>query len=101
MHPIEQLDEAQSILDRLIARDPALVVCLPRQPGTKEARYSHLLSGEPVIEERRVEAPVEPARLAVQAEDARIAALEKKVAELRSEVQVLRDELAAFRRQFE
>ena len=26
-------------------REPALAAVLPRQPGTKEARYAHLLSG--------------------------------------------------------
>jgi uncharacterized protein YceH (UPF0502 family) len=29
-----------------MAREPALIAVLPRQPGTKEARYAHLLSGE-------------------------------------------------------
>ena len=31
---------------RLMERTPALVAVLARQPGTKESRYAHLLSGE-------------------------------------------------------
>ncbi len=27
-------------------REPPLVAVLPRQPGTKEVRYAHLLSGD-------------------------------------------------------
>ena len=30
----------------LMQREPPLAVMLPRQPGTKESRYAHLLSGE-------------------------------------------------------
>lgn len=44
------LSEAESVLDKLIQRpDGSLVKKLPRQPGQKEARYTHLLSGEPVV----------------------------------------------------
>src|SRR5271154_712907 len=46
MHRFEELSDVQSTLQRLIQRDPPLVMVLPRQPGTKEARYAHLLSGE-------------------------------------------------------
>jgi len=31
---------------KLMERDPPLVAVLARQPGTKESRYAHLLSGE-------------------------------------------------------
>jgi hypothetical protein len=46
MYKFDELSDVQSILQRLITREPALAAVLPRQPGTKEARYAHLLSGE-------------------------------------------------------
>src|SRR5712691_8892137 len=56
MHRFEELSDVQSTLQRLIQRDPPLAMVLPRQPGTKEARYAHLLSGE-VTEPATTEAP--------------------------------------------
>src|SRR5438552_6427336 len=44
------LGEVQETLDGLIRRDEPLVVKLERQPGQKEARFAHLLSGEIDIE---------------------------------------------------
>src|SRR6201988_608135 len=49
MHHFEELSDVQSTLQRRMRGGPPLVTVLPRQPGTKEARYAHLLSGE-VIE---------------------------------------------------
>src|SRR5580698_6504944 len=46
MHRFEELSDVQSALQRLMQREPPLVKVLPRQPGTKEARYAHLFSGE-------------------------------------------------------
>src|ERR1700734_1607741 len=43
MFRFEALDDVQSTLQKLMHRDPALVKVLARQPGTKEARYTHLL----------------------------------------------------------
>jgi len=43
------LDDVQFALQHLIEREPAMVVALPRQPGQKEGRYAHLLSGQPDI----------------------------------------------------
>src|SRR5580658_5294271 len=46
MYRFDELSDVQSVLQRLMTREPALVKVLPRQPGTKEARYAHLLSGD-------------------------------------------------------
>src|SRR5262245_13677366 len=43
MHPFADLESVHSALERLGKREPPLVTLLPRQPGTKEARYAHLL----------------------------------------------------------
>jgi uncharacterized protein YceH (UPF0502 family) len=47
MYHFEALDDIVATLDRLAHRDPPLAAILPRQPGTKESRYTHLFSGEP------------------------------------------------------
>ena len=46
MYKFDELSDVQTVLQKLMAREPALVKVLPRQPGTKEARYAHLLSGD-------------------------------------------------------
>ena len=99
LYPFNDLDEVQSTLQRLIQRDPALVTALPRQPGTKELRYAHLLSGE--VE--AWEAPPTPGSAtggdASRAD--RLERLESEVASLRAEVAELSKQLADFRKQFE
>lgn len=93
------LEEAEATLNRLIERSPEpLVAKLARLPGQKEARYAHLLSGEPA----NTSAPAE----AAEAEDVprqtdRIAELEHAVEALRGEVAGLRAELAELKRVFE
>src|SRR6202050_4256246 len=44
----EALEDVQSALQKLMQRDPPLAKVLPRQPGTKESRYAHLLAGDVV-----------------------------------------------------
>src|SRR5579862_6971373 len=44
MHHFDDLSQVQSALHLLMKREPPLAAVLPRQPGTKEARYVHLLS---------------------------------------------------------
>src|SRR5450755_652541 len=51
MHRFEDLGDVQSTLQKLMQREPPLAAVLPRQPGTKESRYAHLLSGEVEAEE--------------------------------------------------
>src|SRR5437764_5117496 len=46
MYRFEALDDVQATLQKLMDRQPPLVRVLPRQPGTKESRYVHLLAGD-------------------------------------------------------
>ena len=85
MFRFEHLDDVEATLHRLMERDPPLVTMLQRQPGTKESRYAHLLSGEP--EESR-SAPV--GVLPSSTDDDRIGKLEAEIAELRRELHELR-----------
>jgi hypothetical protein len=98
MHKFDDLGVALSTLQKLMKREPPLATLLPRQPGTKEARYAHLLSGEVVMPEPEAANP--PAAAAPKDAD-RIARLEEQVSTLQSEVSDLRQELASFRKQFE
>jgi len=77
------------------------VVKLPREPGCREQRWAHLLSGEIVMNASVPEAKPEPARLIVQAENERITALEAEVASLRTQVYQLLADFATFRKQLE
>ena len=49
LYAFNDLDDVHYILERLCEHEPPLVTMLPRQPGQKEERYAHLLSGEPDI----------------------------------------------------
>jgi uncharacterized protein len=102
MHPFDDLAQVQSTVQRLMQHEPPIVKVLPRQPGTKEARHAHLLSGDvstPAQTQSREAAPSGAAENAGSAE--RIARLEKEVAALRQELADMKQHLAAFRKQFE
>jgi uncharacterized protein YceH (UPF0502 family) len=97
MFSFNDLSEVQSALQRLIEREASLVKVLVRQPGTKEARYAHLLCGEVEGPEAASEAVVTSASL----DGGRITRLEIEVGNLKSEISALRQELESFRKQFE
>jgi uncharacterized protein YceH (UPF0502 family) len=49
LYEFADLDDLHYALKRLSEHEPPMIVKLPRQPGQKEERYAHLLSGEPTI----------------------------------------------------
>jgi uncharacterized protein YceH (UPF0502 family) len=101
MHRFEDLTEVQSTVQRLMQRDPPLVRVLPRQPGTKESRYKHLLAGD-VEDAADVAQALSSAFVASNSHDIdRITHLENEVSDLRKEVADLEQQLASFRKQFE
>jgi uncharacterized protein YceH (UPF0502 family) len=96
----DDLAAVQSTLERLAARTPGesgnetgpLTTILPRQPGSREARYAHLLGGPPDLSTAHSQAPPERAEAAashssVQAE--RLAQLEADVAALTTALEAL------------
>src|ERR1700730_6799511 len=99
MHKFDDLGIVQSTLQRLMKREPPLVKVLPRQPGTKEARYAHLLSGDGAAWEREPEPG--PIVISGSSMGEQIARLEGDVAVLQKEVADLRKQFADFRKQFE
>jgi uncharacterized protein YceH (UPF0502 family) len=99
LHRFEALDDVQSALQKLMQREPSLAKILPRQPGTKESRYAHLLSGD-VIGPDMPECCAAGAPRTL-ADDDRITRLEEEVAEVRRELSEMKDQMEKFRRQFE
>ncbi|MGQ0814021.1 MAG: YceH family protein [Gemmatimonadota bacterium] len=94
------LAQVDITLQALMTVATPLATQLPRQPGQKEARYAHLLSGEPQV---AAPAQVAPAREASQdaVETGRIEALEDAVTSLRSELAQLRARFEEFTREFQ
>jgi len=107
LHSFDGLDAVESTLERMTASPPAeettsaqrlapLVAVLPRQPGSREARYAHLLGG-PVEAAARdsgsagfssgaPSAVDRDGRSAAPSVTARVDALEAEVAALRSAI---------------
>jgi len=90
MHRFEELEDVLSVLQKLVQREPALVVALPRQPGTKEIRYAHLLSGEP---EMAVVVSAHGQSETSGSDRERLTRLEAEVARLREELDALKARL--------
>ncbi len=100
LYEFKGLEEVEETLRGLASRDAdPLVMKLPRQPGQKDARFTHLLSGEPNIEATKV---AESERTVHRiSESDRIAELEEQVRTLAQEVQSLSVQFAEFKKQFE
>ncbi|HST52516.1 MAG TPA: YceH family protein [Pyrinomonadaceae bacterium] len=104
LYEFADLSEAEATLEGLARRDEPLVMKLPRQAGRKEARYAHLLSGQPEVEEAN---EGQASHVATRAhasrsnEGERVARLESEVESLRAELAELRRQFDEFRRQFE
>src|SRR5208283_2065775 len=112
MYHFEALDDVSSTLDRLAQREPPLARVLPRQPGTKESRYTHLFSGEPLmsanasdldanVAQSNVARAPSPASAGANTTADRLIALEDEVARLRAELSEVQQQLATFRKQFD
>jgi uncharacterized protein len=96
MYAFEDLESVHGALNMLAKREPPLVQVLPRQPGTKESRYVHLLSAVPEGNAAPDHADAEP----VPRTD-RLGAMEAEIRQLRADVSELREQFAQFRKQFE
>jgi len=99
LYSFKSLDEVQETLSTL--EDTNLVKKLPRQPGRKESRYSHLLSGEP--DETAVEGASrrDADTVIVRKEKDRSGELQEQIDSLRLDLQDLKREFETFKSQFE
>jgi uncharacterized protein len=94
LYEFSGLDEVEQTLGGLITHEPdPLVVRLQRQPGQKEVRFAHLLSGTPV------EVSLEPFTQATPIPSRQT--LEQKVDALAAEVEKLRLQFEEFKKQFD
>ena len=92
MHRFEELSDVLTGLRKLTEREPPLAAMLPRQPGTKEARFAHLLSA--TMETGPALAIAKTAGMAEDTHDqARLQELESALEGLRREVEILRQRL--------
>ncbi len=97
MHSFDDLGAVQSSLQHLMKREPPLVKPLPRQPGTKETRYGHLLSGEVARAEPELRVQVDAGERSADGD--RVRKLEEEIAALKSEMADLKQQFALFRKQ--
>jgi uncharacterized protein YceH (UPF0502 family) len=95
MYAFNDLAETERVLEKLAEwPDNSLVTKLGRAPGQKEARYGHLLAGEPVFSSDHAEAEA-------AARPSRLAELEEEVRQLRTELEELKRRFNEFAAAFQ
>ncbi len=96
LHRFADSSAVEAFLQELAAREAgALVAELPRQPGARENRWSHLLSGAPMIETASTARP--PIIAGDAATPAELAALREDLRRLQDELDALKREVASLR----
>jgi hypothetical protein len=91
LHPFSDISAVEGFLDELASREAGgLVVELSRQPGARETRWAHLLSGRPAAD-TAVRIPAAESDVVTVSE---LAALRANVAELQGELSTLRATVA-------
>ncbi|HET8695064.1 MAG TPA: YceH family protein [Aquabacterium sp.] len=86
LHRFVDISSVDGFLEEMAEREPHRAVKLPKAPGEREARWAHLLCGEPVL----------PAVVVGRADDdlhAEVALLKAEVADLKALVHRLAQEL--------
>ncbi len=95
MFNFESLAQVTETIQKLIEREIPLVAKLPKQPGTKESRFVHLLSGEPEMN------TIDINEEASNANNERIQKLEEQVELLKNDLEDLKRKFEAFKSQLE
>jgi len=93
MHAFAEIGDVVAGLQKLMEREPPLVALMTRQPGAREARYTHLFSGP--LDSTSV-APGPPTAETpddASAQSERIFRLENALLELQRHVSALRDRI--------
>ena len=100
LYEFKGLEEVDETLRALSTRDSEpLVMKLPRQPGRKEARFAHMLSGQPPIEATAESLAPRPGRREHDAD--RVSKLEARVQAMVRQVEELTAQFEEFKKQFE
>lgn len=95
MHRFDEIGDVLSTLDKMAQYDPPMVTALSRQPGSREIRYGHLLSGQPDLSQLPAARSESAAPARSSADDDRLTQLEAEVARLREQIADLKAEIAA------
>lgn len=96
LYDFTDLNDVNESLESLIRRETPLIVKLERQPGQKEVRYAHLLSGEVTAESH-----ISQRILSKESDNERFTKLETEVETLKTEMNELRQTFEEFKKQFE
>ena len=96
MHSFGSPADVEAVLERL--DDKLMARQLPKAPGTKEARYAHLMSGEAAL--AQYQHAFETGEAAAP-RGSRVGELEEEVRRLRQQLEWLTNEFEAFRKQFQ
>jgi uncharacterized protein len=97
LHRFADISSVEGFLDELAAKGPAWVVKLPRAPGEREARWAHLLCGEPAAEQAHAGAAHEAEAGAVSAGE--LAAIKAEQTRLAVQVEVLQAQVQRLSRE--
>ncbi len=101
LYEFSGLEEVEQTVRELANKeDEPMVIKLPRQPGQKDARFVHLLSGPPEMEVT-AEAPTTSRSHRRADEPDRINKLEEQVQGLTEQVESLSTQFEEFKKQFE
>jgi uncharacterized protein YceH (UPF0502 family) len=101
LHDFATVTDVENCLQFLVDKYPPLVAKLRRMPGTKEPRYTTLLSGE-TPEDLQVNMQNSSANIPITGgRQDRVLELEEEVARLREEVAALNAQFQQFKQQFE
>ena len=87
LHRFADISAVEGFLDELQAKTPPYVRKLPRAPGAREARWSHLLCGEPMLD---VSVIPEPLKDDVLTAAEQLAAIKAEQARLMAQMEELR-----------
>ena len=96
MHSFGSPADVEAVLERL--DDKLMARQLPKAPGTKEARYAHLMSGEAAL--AQYQHAFETGEAAAP-RGSRVGELEEEVRRLRQQLEWLTNEFEEFRKQFQ
>ncbi len=110
LYSFQDLDEVKKSITSL--EDMALLRKMPRQPGQKESRYTHLLSGE---SDRTLAEPADSQETGNDVphplnsssgnyrnnDDDRILEMQEQMDNMRKEIEQLKEDFASFKSQFE
>lgn len=91
MYEFESLEEVQAVLEKLSTPEMPFVQSLPRRPGQKEMRYTHLLCGQPDLTEEDQTEEIQYRSTSEMEE--RLSKVEQELAEVKEKLDKLLKEL--------